>query len=86
MATSRSTMSAGARPIHPAIIGAAFSADATLRRVERVAVLLAKLMQEIHGDEWKVDICHEYETEMIIIVPRPGRRQKKQATPKPEIV
>lgn len=84
MATSRSTMSAVARSMHPAIVNAALSADAARKRVERVAALLAKLMQDIHGDEWKVNISHECNLEMVVIIPRPGRRHKPTA-PMPEM-
>lgn len=60
-------------------------AAAKRRRIEHVAGLLAKLMQEIHGDEWKADISHECNTEMVVIIPRPGRRRQKATTPKPEV-
>jgi len=71
--------------MHPTLINAATSATAAQKRIERVAALLAKLMQAIHGDEWKVDISHEYQTEMVVILPRPGRRHRKPAAPAPEI-
>lgn len=71
--------------MHPTLVKAAASADAAKIRIERVAALLAKLMQDIHGDEWKVDISHECDTEMVVIIPRPGRRHRKPAAPAPEI-
>jgi hypothetical protein len=71
--------------MHPTLIKAAASADAAKTRIERVAALLAKLMQEIHGDEWKVDISHECGTEMVVIIPHPGRRRRKGAAPTPEV-
>ncbi|MCD1266077.1 hypothetical protein B5M44_19200 [Shinella sumterensis] len=71
--------------MHPTLIKAAASADAARKRIERVADLLAKLMQDIHGDEWKVDISHEYQTEMVVIIPHPGRRHRKPAAPAPEV-
>lgn len=71
--------------MHPTLIKAAASATAAQIRVERVAALLAKLMQDIHGDEWKVDISHECNMEMVIITPRPGRRRQKPTSPMPEV-
>lgn len=71
--------------MHPTLIKAAASADAAKKRIERVANLLAKLMQDIHGDEWKVDISHEYDMEMVVIVPRPSQRRRKPAAPTPEV-
>ena len=71
--------------MHPTLVKAAVSANAAQKRVERVAALLAKLMQDIHGDEWKVDISHGYDTEMVVIIPRSGRRRQKPSTPMPEV-
>ncbi|WP_337183818.1 hypothetical protein [Shinella sp.] len=59
-------------------------ATAARKRVERVAALLAKLMQDIHGDEWKISISHGYDTEMVLIIPHPGRRRKRPTTRKSE--
>lgn len=71
--------------MHPTLTKTAASANAAQRRIERVADLLAKLMQDIHGDEWRVDISHECDAEMVIITPRPGRHRRKPVAPTPEV-
>lgn len=71
--------------MHPTLIEAATSANSAQKRIERVADLLAKMMQDIHGDEWKVDISHEYNMEMVVIIPRPGRRRQSPTAPMPEL-
>ena len=72
--------------MHPTIIKAAVSADATRKRIERVAGLLAKLMQDLHGDEWKADVSHSYNEELILIIPRPGRSRQRLNQPSPEVM
>lgn len=69
----------------PLLTKAVKDATTAQKRIQRVAELLAKLMQDIHGEEWKVDISHEYETEMVLIVPHPGRRRRKPAPPISEV-
>jgi hypothetical protein len=83
MATSRSTMSAGARSIHPAIINAAISAEASHKRIQRISSLLTDLMQEIHGGNWQYSISHEPDAEFILVAVQPG--DEPQVRPVPEI-
>lgn len=83
MATSRSTMSAGARPIHPAIVQAAHSAETSRKRVERISSLLAELMQELHGGAWRFNISHTAGAEFIVIAHKPGG--ERRAKPVPEL-
>lgn len=80
MATPRSTMSAGARPIHPAIVKATISAAAAEAEARAAAEYLAEVMQSIHGGSWRIDIDHEVRFIMIRDL-----RDDRRVTPKPEV-
>lgn len=47
-----------------------------LAKVERAAHDLADLMQEIHGKTWRVQIEHEENVALILIVPRNEKRRR----------
>lgn len=67
--------------MHPTLTKAAASADGAKKRIERVADLLAKLMQEMHGGDWRFEINHEVETEFILITQQSGDERPVQPVP-----
>lgn len=73
-----------ARPIHPAIVQAALSAEAAKTRVERLAGILEKLMEEIHGGDWRVSIEHGADAAFVLVAPRSECRQRPRS-PQPEV-
>lgn len=59
-------------------------AGTTQKRIERVADLLAGLMKDMHGGDWRVSISHECDAALIVVAPRSARGQPP-IVPKPEI-
>lgn len=80
MATSRSTMGADVRPIHPDLIKATLAASAAQAEVCAAAEYLADAMRRIHGGSWRIQIDHEVRFVMIV-----DRNNDEPVTPKPEI-
>lgn len=80
MATSRSIMGAGVRPIHPAIVRAALSAVAAEAEVRVAAEYLAEVLERIHGGSWRIDVDHQ--SRFVIIC---DHGDDCHVTPKPEI-
>jgi hypothetical protein len=68
----------------PILTKAAKDAAAAQKRIDRVADLLASLMQDMHGGDWRVSISHECDSALIVVAPRSARGQTPMA-PKPEI-
>lgn len=64
---------------HPLILVAAAEAPAKMKRVERVAEMLTKLMQDIHGGGWRIQIDHE--VRLIVI----AEKSERAIAPKPEV-
>lgn len=65
--------------MHSLILAAAGEAPAKMKRVERVAEVLTKLMQEIHGGGWRIQIDHE--VRLIVI----AEKSERKIVPKPEV-
>jgi hypothetical protein len=59
-------------------------ATAAQKRIQRLSDLLANLMQDMHGGDWRVSINHECDAALIVVAPRSARGQTPMA-PKPEI-
>ncbi|WP_313526407.1 hypothetical protein [Shinella sp.] len=68
----------------PILTKAVNDAVAAQKRIDRVADLLASLMQDMHGGDWRASISHECDAALIVVAPRSARGQKP-FTPKPEI-
>lgn len=68
----------------PLLTKAVKDATAAQRRIQRVADLLAGLMKDMHGGDWRVSINHECDAALIVVAPR-SARSHKPFTPKPEI-
>lgn len=61
----------------PAILAhATKGATEKRKRAERLAALLADLMAEMHGGEWRVQIEHEPNVAMVVVAPKPDRRAR----------
>lgn len=52
--------------IHPSLVRATIGAMAEEAEVRIAAQYLAEVMRDIHGGNWKIDICHEHQFIMIV--------------------
>jgi hypothetical protein len=68
----------------PLLTKAVKDATAAQKRIQRLSDLLANLMQDMHGGDWRVSINHECDAALIVVAPRSARGQTPMA-PKPEI-
>lgn len=68
----------------PLLAKAVKDATTAQKRIQRVADLLAGLMKDMHGGDWRVSINHECDVALIVVAPRSARGQTP-IVPKPEI-
>jgi len=55
---------------HPILTQASCAVAGDIAEVQAIANHLAQVMKRIHGREWRVEIEHDAEVAMVLVVPK----------------